>query len=126
MRVRAQLVVAGALMVAGTSGFLLAVAGNGAGLGTQHRPVVLSANLWWLAPVALGVVWVQWLVVRYRKVVRRRLGQLIPAICAVLAGVGLALLGRSVLLGCGALAGAVLLLVELVVLGGVLGATSPG
>lgn len=125
MRVRAQLMVAAVLMLGGTTGFLLAARANEP-LVIDNRHPVLAANLWWLAPAVIGVVWAQYLVVRYRGAVRRRLGQLVPAGCGVLAGIGLVLLGRSVVIGCGALSGAVLLLVELVILGGTLGAMSPG
>lgn len=123
MRVRAQLVVAAAAVLAGAAGFVITVHGDGA---TGHyRHAVHGTSLWWLLPAVVGIAWAQCLVVRYRGALRRRLGQFVPAIFGV-AGVGLALIGRSVVIGCGFLSGVALLVVELVVLGGVLGATSPG
>lgn len=124
MRVRAQLAVAAILVVVGAIGLVNAALQHAAS--GPHRHLVHRSELWWLLPVGIGVVWAQFLVVRYRYAVQRRLGQVVPVICTLVAGIGLALIGRSLVIGCGFVAGFLLLAVELLVLGGVLGAISPG
>lgn len=124
MRVRAQLVVGGVLALGGITGLVLAVRHNPPQGRYSHG--VQAENLWWLLPATIGVLWAQFLVVRYRRAVRRRLGQCLPVLLGAVGGIGLAFIGHSLIAGCGLLLGAGLLATELLVLGGVLGATSPG
>lgn len=124
MRVRAQLAVAAVLVLAGATGLVNAMLRHATSGSFWH--VVHRSDLWWLAPAGIGVAWAQYLVVRYRCAVRRRLGQVVPVVCTLVAGIGLGLIGRSLVIGCGFVAGFALLVVELLVLGGVLGAISPG